>query len=69
MNQREYERAVRDTRKAIYKGDPLGIIGGVVRALVARNDADAPEPLQLPAAPKQLAQGKRKAKRTTDARG
>lgn len=38
MNQREYERAIRDTRKGIYQGDAKAIIGGIVRALVAKAD-------------------------------
>lgn len=56
MNEREYQRAIKDTRKAIYKGNLSGALLGALRAMVAKNDPGEPprriearEPLRLPA--------------------
>lgn len=55
MNRAEYERAIRDTRKAIYKGNLTGALVGAIRAFVAHND-----PEQLPP-PRRLTTPMRKA--------
>lgn len=57
MNSEEYQRAIKDTRKAIYKGNLSGALLGALRAMVAKNDPGEPsprriearEPLRLPA--------------------
>lgn len=53
MNRKEYERAIRDTRKQLYKGNLGGVAVGILRALVAHNDPGEPQgPRQLKAAPR-----------------
>lgn len=63
MNRKEYERAIRDTRRAIYRGDLAGGVFGVVRALVAHNDPSVPPPRELTSPPRLQLKAKPKQKR------
>jgi hypothetical protein len=61
MNSEEYKRALKDTRKSVYRGDGWGVLGGILRAIVAKNEPDAPEPRLLPSTAAKRPAHKRKA--------
>lgn len=48
MNEKEYTRAIKDTRRAIYRKDFGGAVVGILRAFVARNEPEALPPAPPP---------------------